>query len=90
MSEKNPTGIVLLNLGGPSQQDEVQPFLLRLFADREIIQLPWQSFLGPFIAKRRTPKVKKLYQSIGGGSPKHAQRWPALFLLELVHDVAGN
>ena len=72
MSENPPTGIVLLNLGGPSKQDEVQPFLLRLFADREIIQLPWQSFLGPFIAKRRTPKVKKLYQSIGGGSPiKH-------------------
>jgi ferrochelatase len=64
-----PTAIVLLNLGGPANQEEVQPFLLRLFADREIIQLPWQSVLGPFIAKRRTPKVQGLYQTIGGGSP---------------------
>ncbi|MCB9637966.1 MAG: ferrochelatase [Myxococcales bacterium] len=69
MAEKAPTAIVLLNLGGPSNQEEVEPFLLRLFADREIIQLPWQSVLGPFIAKRRTPKVQKLYQTIGGGSP---------------------
>lgn len=68
-TKKSPTGIVLLNLGGPATQDEVQPFLMRLFADREIIQLPWQSVFGPFLAKRRTPKVQKLYQTIGGGSP---------------------
>jgi ferrochelatase len=63
------TGIVMMNLGGPATLDAVEPFLLQLFADREIIQLPFQSFLGPFIAKRRTPKVQKLYQAIGGGSP---------------------
>lgn len=59
----------MLNLGGPATLDEVEPFLLRLFADREIIQLPAQSVLGPFIAKRRTPKVRALYDAIGGGSP---------------------
>lgn len=64
-----PTGIVLMNLGGPKDLDEVGPFLLKLFEDREIIQLPFQRWLGPFIAKRRTPKVKKLYEGIGGGSP---------------------
>jgi ferrochelatase len=63
------TGIVLLNLGGPATLDDVQPFLLQLFADREIIQLPFQRWLGPFIARRRTPKVRGLYASIGGGSP---------------------
>lgn len=66
---QGPTGIVMLNLGGPKTTEDVGPFLLRLFADREIIQLPWQSWLGPFIARRRTPKVQKLYQAIGGGSP---------------------
>lgn len=66
---QGPTGIVLLNLGGPKSLDEVGPFLLELFQDREIIQLPFQSWLGPFIAKRRTPKVQKLYEGIGGGSP---------------------
>ena len=63
------TGIVLLNLGGPRDLDEVEPFLVKLFADREIIKLPWQSILGPFIARRRTPAVRELYRAIGGGSP---------------------
>jgi ferrochelatase len=59
----------MLNLGGPATLDDVQPFLLELFADREIIQLPFQRWLGPFIARRRTPKVRGLYAGIGGGSP---------------------
>ena len=63
------TGIVLLNLGGPETTEDVGPFLLELFADREIIQLPFQSVLGPFIAKRRTKGVQELYEGIGGGSP---------------------
>lgn len=63
------TAIVMLNLGGPASLDDVEPFLLELFADREIIQLPFQRWLGPFIARRRTPKVRGLYASIGGGSP---------------------
>jgi ferrochelatase len=67
--QRPKTGIVMLNLGGPATLDAVQPFLLQLFADREIIQLPFQRWLGPFIARRRTPKVRDLYASIGGGSP---------------------
>jgi len=63
------TGIVMMNLGGPATLDQVEPFLLELFADREIIQLPFQGWLGPFIARRRTPKVQRLYAGIGGGSP---------------------
>src|SRR3954454_13336835 len=63
------TGIVMMNLGGPATLDDVRPFLLELFADREIIQLPFQRWLGPYIARRRTPKVRGLYASIGGGSP---------------------
>ena len=63
------TGIVMMNLGGPATLSDVEPFLLELFADREIIQLPLQRWLGPYIARRRTPKVRKLYASIGGGSP---------------------
>ena len=66
---KVKTGIVMMNLGGPATLDEVEPFLLELFADREIIQLPFQSWLGPFIARRRAPKVRGLYEKIGGGSP---------------------
>ena len=67
------TGIVMLNLGGPETLDDVEPFLLRLFADPELLQLPLQGPLGRFIAQRRTPKVRKLYGDIGGGSP--IKRW---------------
>src|SRR5215204_2877250 len=69
VSPKPKTGIVMLNLGGPGTLDKEQPFLPELFTDREIIQLPFQRWLGPFIARRRTPKVRGLYANIGGGSP---------------------
>jgi ferrochelatase len=64
-----PTGIVLLNMGGPASLDQVGPFLLRLFEDREIIRLPLHRWLGPLIARARTRKVQANYQAIGGGSP---------------------
>ena len=67
--DRGPTGIVMMNLGGPKSLSEVEPFLLKLFEDREIIQLPAQKALGPFIAKRRVKNVQKNYQDIGGGSP---------------------
>ncbi|HEX7040721.1 MAG TPA: ferrochelatase [Trueperaceae bacterium] len=66
---RRPTGIVMLNLGGPRDLDEVEPFLLELFADEEIIQLPAQRWLGPFIARRRVRSVQANYRDIGGGSP---------------------
>ena len=59
----------MLNMGGPRSGDEVQDFLTRLFLDRDIIKLPFQSKLGPLIAKRRTPDIIKKYAEIGGGSP---------------------
>eukprot|EP01047_Picozoa_sp_COSAG01_P039113 COSAG01_NODE_3213_length_6410_cov_2.970211_9_plen_390_part_00 len=71
-----PTGILLLNLGGPGSQDEVYPFLRRLFADREIIELPGPesfqlNYFGPFVAWRRTPSIQEQYSEMefDGGSP---------------------
>ena len=66
---QGPTGIVMMNLGGPKTLEDVRPFLLKLFEDREIIQLPAQRFLGPYIANRRTKSVRQKYDEIGGGSP---------------------
>ena len=37
---REPIGIVLLNLGGPTTLDDVEPFLYNLFNDPEIITLP--------------------------------------------------
>jgi ferrochelatase len=66
MNADAPTGIVLLNLGGPQTPQQVEPFLKKLFQDREIVQLPAQKWLGAYIAKRRAPAVAKKYEAIGG------------------------
>lgn len=67
---KGPTAIVFMNMGGPSTTDQVGDFLSRLFADGDLIPLGrLQNYLGPLISARRTPKIKKQYASIGGGSP---------------------
>ncbi len=63
------TALVLLNMGGPRNQLEVGKFLSRLFHDGDLIPLPFQSILAPWIAKRRTPRIEEQYQQIGGGSP---------------------
>lgn len=63
------TAVVLLNLGGPQNLQQVGPFLQNLFADREIIQLPFQSLLGPMIVRMRMRRVQANYRAIGGGSP---------------------
>ncbi|POY70282.1 putative Protoporphyrin ferrochelatase [Rhodotorula taiwanensis] len=51
------------------QSAQTHDFLRRLFADPDLIPLPFQSTLGPLIAKRRYPKIEKQYDAIGGGSP---------------------
>ncbi|KAG4121879.1 hypothetical protein ERO13_D11G232500v2 [Gossypium hirsutum] len=67
-------GVLLLNLGGPENLEDVQPFLFNLFADPDIIRLPrlfqfLQKPLAQFISVLRAPKSKEGYASIGGGSP---------------------
>ncbi len=69
-SSQGPTAMVFMNMGGPATTDEVGGFLSRLFADADLIPLgPLQNYLGPLISRRRTPKIKKQYADIGGGSP---------------------
>ena len=68
------TAILLLNLGGPVNLDQVEPFLAALFGDRDLIRLPGPAWLqGPLsrlIAKLRAPGAKGRYSEIGGGSPR--------------------
>lgn len=63
------TAVILLNLGGPENEEQIRPFLLRLFSDREIIRLPFQPLLARLIVHLRTSKVIENYRKIGGGSP---------------------
>lgn len=72
---KDPkVGVLLLNLGGPETGEDVEGFLYNLFADPDIIRLPpllspLQSLVALIISKRRAPKSREAYDSIGGGSP---------------------
>ncbi|WP_250124514.1 ferrochelatase [Chroococcidiopsis sp. CCMEE 29] len=65
-------GVLLLNLGGPDKLEDVGPFLFNLFADPEIIRLPFpwlQRPLAWLISTRRTKTSQENYRQIGGGSP---------------------
>ena len=65
-------GVLLLNLGGPEQLEDVRPFLFNLFADPEIIRLPFpwlQKPLAWLISTLRFQKSQANYMQIGGGSP---------------------
>jgi len=78
------TCVILLNMGGPSSLDDVQPFLYNLFMDPDIIDIPLGRFIRPFIAKKISTKralnVRTYYEKIGGGSP----------LLRLTMEQAGE
>ena len=65
-------GVLLLNLGGPDNIEDVRPFLYNLFSDPEIIRLPVKAFQKPLawlISTLRAKKSQANYQEIGGGSP---------------------
>jgi ferrochelatase len=64
-------GVVLFNLGGPEALDEVRPFLVNLFSDPDVINVPGplRRALAWWIAKRRAPIARGYYEQIGGGSP---------------------
>ncbi len=72
MSSKK-TAVVLFQLGGPDSLDAVEPFLVNLFNDPDIIDVPgaflFRKPLAKFIASRRAPIARQLYKNIGGRSP---------------------
>ena len=65
-------GVLLFNLGGPETLADVRPFLFNLFADPDIIRLPWRAMQKPLawlISTQRQKKSRSYYEQIGGGSP---------------------
>jgi len=80
-------GVVLLNMGGPSNLDEVDLFLKNMFNDKRILSIP-SPFIRGIVAKiitsRRSPEAKKNYQAIGGKSPLlgHTQK-----LIDLLNTI---
>jgi ferrochelatase len=66
------TAVFLLNLGGPRNLDEVEPYLYELFSDPLLISAPFGPFRPLFaklISHFRAPSSAAKYQLIGGKSP---------------------
>jgi protoporphyrin/coproporphyrin ferrochelatase len=62
-------GIVLMNLGGPTHENNVNIFLKNLFQDEDIIKLGGgitQKLFAKVISKLRAPSVAKDYKEING------------------------
>lgn len=73
MAGKKRVGIVLFQLGGPDSLEAVEPFLLNLFLDPDIIPMGPLGFLrrplAKWISQRRSIPVSRKYGEIGGRSP---------------------
>ena len=66
------TAVFLMNLGGPRNLQEVEPYLFDLFSDPLVIDAPLGPLRRPlarFIARRRAPSSAEKYALIGGRSP---------------------
>src|SRR3989338_2027106 len=65
--------VVLMNMGGPKNNQDVPDFLKRVFRDPILIRFPGSRVLQPFFAWMlvtfRAKKTAERYQLIGGGSP---------------------
>jgi len=64
--------IVLLNMGGPSNLDEVEMFLTNMFNDKNILTMKsglLRKFIATMITFSRTEKSQEIYRQIGGKSP---------------------
>jgi protoporphyrin/coproporphyrin ferrochelatase len=73
LGAKKKVGIVMFQLGGPDSLEAVEPFLLNLFLDPDIIPMGPLGFLrrplAKLISKRRSVPVRGRYAEIGGRSP---------------------
>jgi ferrochelatase len=73
LPQKKKVGIVLFQLGGPDSLEAVEPFLLNLFLDPDIIPMGPLGFLrrplAKLISSRRCIPVRGKYAEIGGRSP---------------------
>jgi len=82
--------VILLNMGGPNNLDEVEMFLTNMFNDKNILTMKSdivRSFVGSMITFMRTEKAQDIYKQIGGKSPivAHTKK-----LVEKLQTKLGN
>jgi protoporphyrin/coproporphyrin ferrochelatase len=66
------TAVFMMNLGGPRNLAEVEPYLYELFSDPLLISAPFGPFrplIAKIISKTRAPSSAEKYALIGGKSP---------------------
>lgn len=64
--------VILLNMGGPNNLNEVEMFLTNMFNDKNILTMKsdlLRSFIGGMITFSRTESSQEIYRAIGGKSP---------------------
>ncbi len=64
--------VVLLNMGGPNNLDEVEMFLKNMFNDKNILTMKSdlvRKFVGGMITFSRTESSQEIYRKLGGKSP---------------------
>ena len=68
---RKKTAVILFNLGGPSSEEELPSFLFSLFYDPAILSFPnpFRYILAKTISACRLAKARRIYASLGGGSP---------------------
>jgi len=68
----NKEAVILLNMGGPNNLDEVEMFLKNMFADKNILTMKsglLRKFIGGMIVFNRTESSQEIYRELGGKSP---------------------
>ena len=64
--------VILLNMGGPNNLDEVEMFLTNMFNDKNILTMKsnlLRKFVGGMITFSRTESSQEIYRKLGGKSP---------------------
>ncbi|MEA2098627.1 MAG: ferrochelatase [Campylobacterota bacterium] len=64
--------VILLNMGGPNNLDEVEMFLKNMFADKNILTMKsdlLRKFIGGMIVFNRCESSQEIYRQLGGKSP---------------------
>ncbi|MEA2091006.1 MAG: ferrochelatase [Campylobacterota bacterium] len=64
--------VILLNMGGPNNLDEVEMFLKNMFGDKNILTMKsnlLRKFVGGMITFTRTESSQDIYRQLGGKSP---------------------
>ena len=64
--------VILLNMGGPNNLDEVEMFLTNMFNDKNILTMKsdlMRKFVGGMITFSRAESSQEIYRELGGKSP---------------------